>query len=140
MQQRGQKAVAKSLRVAFTDKFLCNAKPAPGKASTRYSDTECLGLGIRVGKRAKVFLFATVDSRRYLIGPYPQWTLFEARQRCEEIRRADDPASVTKQVTTVRQAFERFAETGWRSAGPRLPSSTGGRWNSTCSPNGALWP
>ena len=115
---RGPKRGPKNLSLSFTEKWLRNAQPAPGEASTRYSDTACVGLCARVGKRRVVF-YAKAGGRRYNIGsftgPAPRWTLFEARQRCEEIRRAvadgDDPAVMTCTILTVREAFEQFAVT-----------------------------
>ena len=99
---RGPKRGPKNLSLSFTEKWLRNAQPAPGEASTRYSDTACVGLCARVGKRRVVF-YAKAGGLGYnigsFIGPAPRWTLFEARQRCEEIRRAvahgDDPAVMT---------------------------------------------
>ena len=54
---------AKMPEARFTDKFLSNARPAPGEPTTRYWDTECIGLWVHVGKRAVTF-YAKAGSPR----------------------------------------------------------------------------
>ena len=102
---------AKMPEVLFTERFLSKARPIAGEVTTRYWDTACRGLWVHVGKRTVTF-YAKAGSRDYKIGHYSGWTLYEARERCQEIRRkvvaGEDPWPIRQSVQTVREAFDDF--------------------------------
>ena len=107
---RGAKRVQKMGTIKFTDKFLKGAKPAPGEGTTRFWDSETMGLCVAVGKRARTF-YVKAGGKMYKIGGWPQWTLYEARTRAQEIRRivdAGEDPTPRSTVMTIREAFEEF--------------------------------
>ena len=94
---------------AFSDRYLKSLKPKPGER-IRCSDAACSGLFVLVGSRGAVF-HAKAGEGTVKIGPYPQWTIEEARRRVAEIKmvvaNGEDPrARRGDDLPTVAQAFE----------------------------------
>jgi integrase len=109
--------------VKLTERFLANAKPTTGKATTRYFDKDCTGLCARVGANAISFYAQTIGGQWHRIGRYPEWTLAEARRRAQEIRRAvaagEGPAPIRKPPPTLSAAFDDFAAVQLMKRGTR---------------------
>jgi hypothetical protein len=79
-------------KVNFTDRFLQAIMPAPAGKSVTYWDAHTANFGVRVTKNVKSFIVVCRQKgyRRPIkitIGRYDDWSLAEAREKANEVRR-----------------------------------------------------
>src|SRR5205085_9119962 len=71
---------------------------------TDFWDTKTPGLGIRVGKRTKIFV-AKLKNRRHTIGEFPGMTLSKARTALYTLKSAEKAPAATKRFSAALTEF-----------------------------------
>ena len=102
--QRARKD-ARMARHRFTDKWLQTRRATPD-SRLEFMDAVCPGLWLRVsGRDSKVFsvlLREIGKQRRRTLGPYPRWSLADARREAMHLRRLADEQKVQPPIYCPR--------------------------------------
>jgi integrase len=112
-------------RVKLTKAYIEKVPPAAGKYDHFHWDTELKGFGLRVTpktrtspKGKKTFIFqgrvGGIKSRRITIGPFPNYTVEQARGRATKLlvnmRDGIDPIAVAKNQAALRVTLREVAD------------------------------